>query len=218
MVNKFRDPILTPLETARHLRINERTLYRWLHEKAAGEPLVHAVEAEKRGGPSVPFVAVVEAYVLHALRDLGLSLHKIREAAEAVRREFGEPYGLATRRIATDGVEIFVDHAGDLARARDGQRPIREVIEDYLRYITWEADGRTPQRLRLMQYPDVAPVIIDPRFGWGRQWLRPTRFRWMRSSASGRRASRWRSSATSSGWRRYRTGPARSRPRPSGGS
>ncbi|MEE1839875.1 DUF433 domain-containing protein [Streptomyces sp. NPDC007076] len=167
MVNKFRDPIMTPLETARHLRINERTLYRWLHEKAAGEPLVHAVEAEKRGGPSVPFVAVVEAYVLHALRDLGLSLHKIREAAEAVRREFGEPYGLATRRIATDGVEIFVDHAGDLARARDGQRPIREVIEDYLRYITWEADGRTPQRLRLMQYPDVAPVIIDPRFGWG---------------------------------------------------
>lgn len=115
----------------------------------------------------MPFVAVVEAYVLHALRDLGLSLHKIREAAEAVRREFGEPYGLATRRIATDGVEIFVDHAGDLARARDGQRPIREVIEDYLRYITWEADGRTPQRLRLMQYPDVAPVIIDPRFGWG---------------------------------------------------
>lgn len=167
MVDKFQDPILTPLEAARHLQINKSTMYRWLHERAAGEPLVHAVQAERQGWPSVPFVAVVEAYVLHSLRDLGLSFPKIREAAEAVRREFGEPYGLATKRIATDGVEIFVDYAGDLARARDGQRPIRQVIEDYLRYITWEADGRTPQRLRLKQYPDVAAVVIDPRFGWG---------------------------------------------------
>jgi uncharacterized protein (DUF433 family) len=167
MVDKYRDPILTPLETARHLRINELTMYRWLHERAAGEPLVHAVPAEKLGWPSVPFVAVVEAYVLHSLRDLGLSFRKIREAAGTVRREFHEPYGLATRRIATDGVDIFVDYAGDLARARDGQRPIRDVIEEYLRYITWDADGQAPQRLRLAQYPDVAPVVIDPRFGWG---------------------------------------------------
>lgn len=167
MVDKFRDPILTPLEAALHLQINERTMYRWLKEKAAGEPLVHTVPAEKLGRPSVPFVAVVEAYVLHSLRDLGLSFRKIREAAGAVRRQFDEPYGLATRRIATDGVDIFIDHAGDLARARDGQQPIRQVIEDYLRYITWDADSQTPKRLRLKQYPDIAPVIIDPRFGWG---------------------------------------------------
>lgn len=167
MVDKFQDPILTPLEAARHLQINKRTMYRWLNERAAGEPLVHAVRAEKQGWPSVPFVAVVEAYVLHSLRELGLSFPKIREAAGAVRREFNEPYGLATKRIATDGLEIFVDYAGDLARARDGQRPIRKVIEDYLRFITWDAEDETPLRLRLKQYPDVAPVVIDPRFGWG---------------------------------------------------
>lgn len=167
MVDKYRDAILTPKETARHLGIGERTMYRWLHESAAGEPLVHSVPAARQGRPSVPFVAVVEAYVLHSLRRLGVSLPKIREAAEAVRREFREPYGLATQRIATDGVDIFVDYAGELARARDGQRPIRDVIEDYLRYITWESDGRSPARLRLRQYPDIAPVIIDPRFGWG---------------------------------------------------
>ncbi|MFE2086538.1 hypothetical protein [Streptomyces sp. NPDC057582] len=39
---------------------------------------------------------------------------------------------MAPCRIATDGVEIFVDYAGDLARARDGQRSIPEVVEDYL--------------------------------------------------------------------------------------
>lgn len=167
-VDKFRTPILTPAETARHLQINKRTMYRWLKETAAGDPLVHGVVAEKRGWPSVPFVAVVEAYVLHSLRMLGVSLPRIREAAEAVRQAFDEPYALATQRIATDGVDIFREIAGgDLVRVRDGQQPFREVIEGYLRYITWEADGRSPRRLRLKQYPDVAPVIIDPRFGWG---------------------------------------------------
>ncbi|UGQ09510.1 DUF433 domain-containing protein [Yinghuangia sp. ASG 101] len=168
MVDKYRDPILTPLETARHLRIPDRTLHRWIHESADGVPLIHAVAPEKRGWASLPFIAVVEAYVLQSLRDLGLSLAKIREAAEAVRREFREPYALATQRICTDGIDIFVEMADGegIHRARDGQRPIREVISGYLRYITWASDA-SPQRLRLRTYPDVAPVIIDPRFGWG---------------------------------------------------
>jgi uncharacterized protein (DUF433 family) len=41
------------------------------------------------------------------------------------------------------------------------------VIDDYLHYIDWDAKDRYASSLRLRQYPDVAPVIIDPRFGWG---------------------------------------------------
>lgn len=168
MVDKYTDPLLTPRDVARHLDIPESTIYRWLSEKAAGEPLVHRVEPEKRGWPSVPFVAVVETYVLRSMRDLGLTKARIREAAAAVRKTFDTPFALATKRITTDGIDIFIQHAADdLARAADGQRPIREVIEDYLHYIEWdEADGMAG-RLRLRQYSDVAPVIIDPRFGWG---------------------------------------------------
>lgn len=168
MVDTYRDPILSPLETARHLRISGRTLHRWVHESADNSPLIHTVPPEKRGWASLPFIAVVEAYVLQSLRDLGLSLSKIREAAEAVRHEFREPYALATQRISTDGIDIVVQMADGegIHRARDGQRPIREVISGYLRYITWASDA-SPQRLRLRTYPDIAPVIIDPRFGWG---------------------------------------------------
>jgi hypothetical protein len=44
----------------------------------------------------------------------------------SVRREFDTPYGLATKRIATDGIDIFVQDADDdLARAGDNQLPIR---------------------------------------------------------------------------------------------
>ena len=168
MVDKFNDPVLTPKEVARHLRIPESTVYYWLGEEANGAPLVHRVEPEKRGRPSVPFIAVVEAYVLRALRDLGLTKQKIREAAAEVRRTFDTPYALATHKIATDGVDIFVHYAhDDLARAGDGQRPIRELIDDDLRYIGWDSKDEFASSLRLRQYPDVAPVIIDPRFGWG---------------------------------------------------
>jgi uncharacterized protein (DUF433 family) len=168
VVDKFTDPLLTPKEVARHLRIPESTVYYWLGEEADGEPLVHRVEVEKRGWPSVPFVAVVEAYVLRALRELGLTKAKIRDAAAEVRRAFDTPYALATKKIATDGVDIFVHYANDdLARASDGQLPFRKMIADYLHYIHWDVGDGFAGSLRLRQYPDVAPVIIDPRFGWG---------------------------------------------------
>jgi uncharacterized protein (DUF433 family) len=168
MVDKYHDPLLTPMETARHLEIPPSTLYWWLSEEAAGAPLVHRVVPAKRGWPSVPFVAVIEAYVLRSLRDLGLTKRKVREAAAAVREEFGTPYGLATSRMATDGIDIFLHYTdGELVRASDGQRPIREVIDQWLKYITWDTADQSPVRLRLRQYPDIAPVVIDPRFGWG---------------------------------------------------
>src|SRR5262245_5918010 len=160
VVDKFTDPVLTPKEVARHLGIPESTVYYWLREEANGVPLVHRVEPERRGWPSVPFIAVVEAYVLRALRDLGLTKAKIRDAAAEVRRAFNTPYALATQKIATDGVDIFVHYADDdLARAADGQRPFRVMIDDYLDYIEWDAKDKYAGSLRLRQYPDVAPVI-----------------------------------------------------------
>lgn len=168
MVDKFNDPLLTPKDVARHLRIPESTMYYWMGEEAAGEPLVHRVTPEKRGWPSVPFVAVVEAYVLRSLRDLGLKKSTIREASAEVRRTFRTPYALATQKITTDGVDIFVHYADDeLARAGDRQQPLRTVIDDHLHYINWDVADGFAGSLRLRQYPDVAPVIIDPRFGWG---------------------------------------------------
>ncbi|HEY5835167.1 DUF433 domain-containing protein [Streptomyces sp.] len=116
----------------------------------------------------MPFVAVAEAYVLRSLRGLGLRMTEVREAAGAVRDAFDTPYGLVSRRIATDGVDIFVEHGlGDLRRARDGQAPIHEVVAQYLQYLSWDAGDDFPSSLRLRQYGDVVPVVIDPRFGHG---------------------------------------------------
>lgn len=91
----------------------------------------------------------------------------VRLAAELVRAELGDEYALASKRIATDGVTLFVELADrSMVHVRDGQVAIREVLDHYLRFITWDDDGR-PESLRLRQYPEGAQVVIDPRFGWG---------------------------------------------------
>ena len=93
-IDYYAKPILTARETARYLGMPESTLDVWLLDRGQ-EALVHAVEPERRGWPRVPFVGVIEAYVLRALRDLKLPMDEIRKAAELVRHEFDDPYALA---------------------------------------------------------------------------------------------------------------------------
>ena len=73
----YRTPLLNARETARHLRMPESTLNVWL-AKPSTAPLVHSVTPEKRGWPRVPFVGIIEAYVLRSLRQLGVSTTYVR--------------------------------------------------------------------------------------------------------------------------------------------
>jgi uncharacterized protein (DUF433 family) len=165
-IDYYKTPILTARETARYLGMPESTLDVWLLDRARS-PLVHAVTPERRGWPRVPFVGVIEAYVLRALRDLNLSMHDVRKAAELVREEFDDPYALAHRRIVTDGVDVFVKVADEsYVHARHRQLAIAEVFEHHLKQIEWAPNGNA-KRLHLRNFPSAADVIIDPRFGWG---------------------------------------------------
>ena len=170
----YTQPILTARETARYLGMPESTLDVWLLDRGQ-QALVHAVRPERRGWPRVPFVGVVEAYVLRAFRDLKVPMDDIRRAAELVREEFDDPYALAHRRIATDGVALFVRMADEsFVHARDRQLAFPEVLREHLRYIEWDSDGNA-QRLHLRNFPQAADVIIDPRFGWGSPVLADTK-------------------------------------------
>ena len=49
------------------------------------------------------------------------------------------------------------------------------MVEDYLKYVTWDDDGFA-QRLTLRRYdPAVAQVVIDPRFAWGAPIVEPAK-------------------------------------------
>lgn len=163
----YTTPLLTARDAAAHLRMPESTLDLWLRGSREAEPLVHSVVPERRGWPRVTFAGLIEAHVLRSLRDLDISMAEIRRIATIVRREFDDPFALASKRIATDGVTLFAQLADESLVNQHHQAPIREVIDQHLRFIHWDDEGK-PLRLRLEGYPESAHVIIDPRFSWGR--------------------------------------------------
>lgn len=172
-VDIFTDPLFTPTEVSTFLKIPRSTVYYWLGTNSVDSaPLVHHIAPERRGAASVPFAALVEAFVLRSLRNqLHFTKRQIADTVTDVRANFGTEFALASRRIATDGIDIFIRHNdGEFARVGDHQVLIRDVVGDYLRYITWAPQGAYASyasRLRLPSFGDDAPVVIDPRFGWG---------------------------------------------------
>ncbi|WP_102142718.1 DUF433 domain-containing protein [Mycobacterium hubeiense] len=169
-VDIFKDPLFTPREVSLFLKIPRSTVYDWLRVGSrGGVPLVHHVPVDHRGGASVPFAALVEAFVLRALRnELNFTKRQIADTVTDVRDVFGTDFALASKRIATDGIDIFIEHNdGVYARVGDHQQLIRDVVGNYLRYITWDDESEYAARLRLPSFGEAANVIVDPRFAWG---------------------------------------------------
>ena len=89
----YTTPLLTARDAAAHLQMPESTLDVWLARgvRKGEQPLVHTVEPERRGWPRVPFVGLIEAYVLRGLRD-DFKMDEIRRIAAIIRRQFDDPY------------------------------------------------------------------------------------------------------------------------------
>ena len=113
--------------------------------------------------------------MLRGFKELGLSPRELRTSVSRLRKITGDECALATKRVASDGIDLLVDMAAsadspEWERARDGQGAIGEVIERYLKFVTWRSSDRYPLRLTLQAYQG-ADVIIDPRFAFGQPIL-----------------------------------------------
>jgi uncharacterized protein (DUF433 family) len=123
-------------------------------------------------GQVVPFVGLGEAYVLAAFRAAGVPMQRIRPAINALEREFGMHTVLASEQLMTDGAEVlwkFGEETRDsdlrdrLVVARNNQLVFREVVEQFLRTITYR-DG-VASLIRLPSY--AIDVVVDPRRNFG---------------------------------------------------
>jgi uncharacterized protein (DUF433 family) len=172
---RFDVPLFLIDEAAQHLGLPASTLRSWTKRQAGSAPLVHRLWPETPRSASLPFVGLVEAHMLRGFRELGLSAQGLRVSVARLRQQFADEYALATRRLATDGVSLLVDMAAShdepmWVRAIDGQAVIPEVIDRYLKFVTWSKTDRYPTRLRLKTY-EGADVIVDPRFAFGQPVL-----------------------------------------------
>ena len=182
---RFSVPLYTLSEASRYLLVPRSTLDTWAHgyerqpvgrPVVKGTPIITAIPQRERGVAELPFVGVAEAYVLNAFRRAGVPMQRIRPSIDWLLRNVG-PHALASRDLYTDGAEVlwhFAQQSGEgspddqvikhLIVPRSGQYVFKDIVEHYLRQITF-AD-KYASMIRLTQFGD-ADVVLDPQRGFG---------------------------------------------------
>lgn len=156
---RFTKGLYTVPEAARLAGMSASTLETWAHgyERApVGRrpvrqgPVITSVEAvdDRR---VIPFVGLVEATVVQAFRRTRLPMQRIRRALEVLAAQGELEHALASRKLYSDGAAVLYDysrrHPDDpiklLTVVSSGQRVFHEVIEEYLKRITFGDDWAT---------------------------------------------------------------------------
>ncbi|MBD2896194.1 putative antitoxin VapB45 [Actinomadura sp. RB99] len=176
---RFSAGLLNMSDASRYLGIPQSTFRNWARGYDRGQPLLHVLDPEPRRA-NVTFIALAEAYVLEALRNAGVRPTKIRPALRRLQREFGREYVLVSRELATDGIDVLWDfsrtHEGEgLIEGSTGQRVMREIVEDYLAYLSWARDGY-PNMMELRTFLP-SKVVVDPERAFGQPFFEGSRTR-----------------------------------------
>lgn len=190
---RFTVPLYTQAEASRYLTAPESTFRTWAQgyvrrppgrPTVAGDPLVTFVPPRKAGDPSIPFIGLAEGLFLSALRRAGVALQQIRPALALVRKRIGVEHALASRRLYAAGAQLLwevsedrsLDREGrhaarDLIVLRSGQYVFRQVIEQYLRRISY--DEEYARQVDLPAY-EVAEITCDTLVNFGQPYFSAT--------------------------------------------
>jgi uncharacterized protein (DUF433 family) len=165
---RYTHGIMSMASAARYLEVPRQTFHRWARGYERGNPIIHVLDKSAADVP-VTFISLVEAWVLEGLRRAGVRPQRIRPALDVLQKEFGREYVLTSPNLATDGIDVLWDFArskegAGLIQGVSGQAVIREIVEDYLQYVTWDADEPVVLRLRSCE---PSKVIVDPEHGFG---------------------------------------------------
>ena len=171
-------PSYVAREAARYLRIPLRTVHNWCFgfSTYGGRPMIRVADKEHF---RLSFWNVAELHVLDSMRRYHqISPQKLRGLIDYLEDTLDTPHPLVNQKMVTDGVYVFVEHAGRLINAtKAGQLAMRQLLEAHLRRIDQDVDG-----LAVRLYPFVqrkpqpgdsdidAPRVIslDPRVRFGR--------------------------------------------------
>ncbi|MEE6286134.1 DUF433 domain-containing protein [Georgenia sp. MJ173] len=182
------DPVLTrPLYTLREaaaiVGVPSSTLHSWARGRSykgtdgaqhRSDAIITTTGTGRR--EVVPFLGLAEAYVLAAFRAAGVPMQRIRPALAHLEEEIGVAAALTSERLKTDGAEVLWEYQGeggddeivnDLVIVRNQQIVFRDVVEQYLKTITYRS-GRVAV-IGLPQYR--TDVVVDPLRNFGRPML-----------------------------------------------
>lgn len=177
---RFTAGLLNLRDAGRFLGIPRQTFHRWAAGSEGGEPLLHVLPATRRRSARVTFIALAEAHVLAALREAGVRPHRIRSALLKLAEKFGREYVLTAPELATDGIDVLWDFSrtkagAELIEGRTSQVVMREIVKDYLSYVTWGSGGY-PTQLELRNCLP-SKVTVDPYHAFGQPRFAGSRVR-----------------------------------------
>ena len=164
-------PAYTVGEAAHYLGVPKSTMRSWFAGQRGFRAVIRPADPRKLG---LSFSNLVEAYVLTAIRRRHhVALPTIRRGLDYLVRKLGAKRPLLEKGFATNGVDLFVDHLGEIVNiSRDGQVEMADLIRAYLERVDRDASGLPIKLYPFMrnQAPREQPrsVVIDPRVSFGR--------------------------------------------------
>lgn len=185
---KSRDPREVPRygisEAAHYLRVPIATLRSWVvgrnyPTKEGDKFFTPLIELPNSSDSKLSFINLIEAHVLTALRrEHHISIPRVRQALNYVKRKLHSIHPLADQQFATDGIDLFIDKYGELINiSRDGQLAMRDMLKNYLKRIVRDRRG-SPLQLYLYTRKGTADepqlIVVGPSVSFGRPVLAGT--------------------------------------------
>ena len=176
----YDQPAYRATEAARILALPVGTVNAWCfghdyrHGDGTPKRFLRVIEPTQPKRRELSFVNLCELHLLAVIRrHHGVKLAKVRQAIDFLRRELGVPRPLATQKFLTNGVGLFVEHAGELLNVSEqGQQALRDDFALALARIEF---GRHGGPVLLFPFTRSASpdqnqprsVVVDPTRSFG---------------------------------------------------
>lgn len=178
--NPTDEPAYQAAEAARIVGVPPSTVKAWAFgQRQTDGRTFHAVIAPAdRRRRLISFANLCELHVLATIRRMHhVKLTTVRRSLKYVASQLHAERPLIARQFLTNGVDLFLEHAGALLNAsQEGQQALRGGFEQALDRIEWSRDGAvlrlfpfTRSSTLLAGQPKV--VVVDPRIAFGRPAL-----------------------------------------------
>jgi uncharacterized protein (DUF433 family) len=186
----FDAPSYRASEVARLLKLKPSTVRAWCfgqrYAARSGSPKMFApiVVPADRAARLLSFANLCELHILGAItRTYGIPLQQVRPALDYDRRALGLRRPLLAEDFRTNGLGLFLEHAGLLVSvSQGGQTAMRGDFERALDRIDRGDSGNPVRLFPFTRAPVVTAtqpkaVLIDPRIAFGRPVLASARVR-----------------------------------------
>lgn len=177
-------------EVAYLLKVPNSTVLSWCFGQAyrnrqgASKTFQRVIEPADETGRLLSFSNLCELHVLAAItRHHRVPLQRVRSALARVRREMRSPRPLLAEDFKTNGLDLFLEYAGQLVNvSRGGQAAFRGEFERALERIERGESGAPVRLFPFSRRPDRSSeqpqvVAIDPRIAFGRPIVAKARVR-----------------------------------------